>query len=146
MTFAGLAGWLPHPALAQIEPGGSATAAATGVSSPIPGAHNGPSSVSPSGFPGDISFPVTAAVELRASPGRDEIVAQIGALGSVVEARSLLVASPEVRAGALQGRIQPAIEGERVYYRALVAGFSNRSQAAGFCADVIRAGGACFVR
>lgn len=89
---------------------------------------------------------VTAAVDLRAPPGRDEIVAQIGAVGSVAEARSLLLVVPGLRAGTLQGRIQPAVEGERIYYRALVAGFSDRSQATRFCGDVIRGGAACFVR
>lgn len=148
LIFAMLTVWLAVPARAQVEPEAIVTADVAAASPRLdPSSAASPKSSSdPAYRAGEVSVTVTAAVDLRAPPRRDEIVVQIGALDSVNEARSLLAGVPDLRAGTFQGRIQPAIEGERIYYRALVAGFSNRSQAARFCGDVIRSGGACFVR
>ncbi len=73
-------------------------------------------------------------------------MAQIGALNSEADARRASMALGDLAGGGLSGVIQPSMVGERIYYRALVEGFSSRAEAIAFCAAVARKGGTCFVR
>jgi cell division protein FtsN len=82
--------------------------------------------------------------QASASEGRP--VVQIGALNSEAGARRAFIALGSLAGGGLSGVIQPSMVGERIYYRALVEGFSSRAEAAAFCAAVTRKGGTCFIR
>jgi hypothetical protein len=73
-------------------------------------------------------------------------MAQIGALNSEADARRAFAALGDLARGGLSGVIQPSMVGERIYYRALVEGFSSRAEAVTFCAAVTRKRGTCFVR
>lgn len=87
---------------------------------------------------------VTSVVDLKAPGGPPK--AQIASLGSVAEASQALSRVGDLLVAPLMPEIQPAVSGEKIYYRALVAGFATRADAAAFCAAWKRRGGACFVR
>lgn len=89
---------------------------------------------------------VTSVVDLKAPAPGGPPMAQIASLGSVAEASQALSRLGDLLVAPLKPEIQPAVSGEKIYYRALVAGFATRADAAAFCASWKRRGGACFVR
>lgn len=97
-------------------------------------------------LPGRAAPTVTAVVDLRAPAPSGQPVAQIAALGTIAEASQALGRLGDLLTGPLRREIQPAVSGEKIYYRALVAGFAARADAAAFCVAWKRRGGECFVR
>jgi hypothetical protein len=78
----------------------------------------------------------------RRGPGP---VAQIGAAGSDAEARGLIAGLGE-RAAGHDAWVEKAVVGGRTWYRAVVGGFADGTEAGGFCAGLKAAGRDCFVR
>lgn len=72
-------------------------------------------------------------------------VAQVGASPSDADARGLLAALGS-SVGGRETWVEKAAVGGRTWYRAVVGGFADRSEASGFCAGLKAAGRDCFVR
>jgi len=86
--------------------------------------------------------PPAAAPAPRRAGG---LVAQVGASPSDADARGLLAAL----GASLGGRetwVEKAAVGGKTWYRAVVGGFEDGAEAAGFCASLKAAGRDCFVR
>jgi len=73
------------------------------------------------------------------------LVAQVGASPSDADARGLLAALSS-SLGGRQTWVEKAAVGGKTWYRAVVGGFADGSEAAGFCAGLKAAGRGCFVR
>lgn len=88
--------------------------------------------------------PPPAAAPVAAA-GAGGPVVQVGAAPTEAEAQRLLATLP---AGFKDrdGRVESATVGGRVWRRAIVGGFADRAEAAGFCAALKKAGRDCFVR
>lgn len=110
-------------------------AAAPSRTEPAP-AKAAPPPVKPTPTPAPASAP---------SPQSGDVVAQVGAAATEAEARSLLAAlGPSL--GGRETRVETAVVAGRTWRRAVVAGFADATEAAGFCAGLKSAGRDCFVR
>lgn len=90
--------------------------------------------------------PATRHVPEREAPTRtSDLVAQLGAAPSDAAAKALLSGL----SGGLKGRrvwVEKADVAGRTWYRAVAGGFTDRAEAADFCAGLRASGQACFVR
>ena len=85
-------------------------------------------------------------VDLKAPAADGPPVVQIAALETIAEASLTLGRLGDLLTGPLRTEIQPAVSREKIYYRALIAGFVTRADAAAFCVTWKHRGGDCFVR
>lgn len=74
------------------------------------------------------------------------VAVQIGAGGDEAGARKLIRNLKTPLPPGAAGDIQTITVEGRPVYRALIRGFASRAEAGSFCSEVVRAGGACFIR
>lgn len=101
--------------------------------------------------PAPVARQAQAAVERAPRPAvtpaarRGGLAAQVGASPSEPDALSLLAAL----GASVDGRetwVEKAVVGGRTWYRSVVGGFTDASEANGFCAGLKASGRGCFVR
>ncbi len=106
-----------------------------------------PAAAAPRAEPARLMSLVMAPVApLSAAPATGGFRAQVGALNTEADARRALDRLAPTLPRGVSTRIETATVGGRVYYRALVAGFSAPAQVQAFCAEQQRRAQPCLIR